>query len=210
MQQHPLSLTTSEGHPQVFPGAGKTGVPKGLYISQDWTVRSAMTPARHLPQGHRWQTLCNKFTWMSHRNKFSIEKIIITLHIPKLWSATIWLNTVLLKVVSRELINILVNLTHVLLMYPVKGTEIIYYSQCLTQCRHNSYLFHYLATRWFQSTHVSSSSRFLRTVGTAVQQVSKRGRVDGEHSLIFTHQPQTLILTHQSCAVVLWRTKGNI
>lgn len=27
-----LSLTTSEGHPQVFPGAGEARVPKGLSI----------------------------------------------------------------------------------------------------------------------------------------------------------------------------------
>lgn len=39
------SRTTSEGHPQVFPGAGETRVPKGLSVSKHRAVRSAMTPA---------------------------------------------------------------------------------------------------------------------------------------------------------------------
>lgn len=85
-----------------------------------------------------------------------------------------------------------------------QDTEIIYYSP------YNGHVFHYLATRWGLSalfqTHVSLRSGLLRTVGTAVQEVSKRGRVDGEDSLIFTYQPQTFIFTHQPCAVVLCKT----
>lgn len=75
---------------------------------------------------------------------------------------------------------------------------------------HQLTLFHYFATKWHLSallqTHVSPQSRCLRAVGTAVQQVSECGRVDGEDSVILTHQPQTLIFTDQSCVVVLWKT----
>ncbi|TNN63404.1 hypothetical protein EYF80_026360 [Liparis tanakae] len=59
------------------------------------------------------------------------------------------------------------------------------------------------ATLHGERTHVGVGSRFLRAVRTAMQQVSKRGRVDGKDRVVFTHQPQALIFTHQPHAVVL-------
>lgn len=72
------SRTTSEGHPQVFPGAGEAGVPKGLSISQDWAVRSAMTPAWHLPQSRWRQTLCskNKISYINNLNGLILNHML--------------------------------------------------------------------------------------------------------------------------------------
>lgn len=51
--------TACEGHPQVFPGAGKAGVSEGQGVSQDCAVRPAMTSAGHFPQSRRGQALWN-------------------------------------------------------------------------------------------------------------------------------------------------------
>lgn len=58
-------------------------------------------------------------------------------------------------------------------------------------------------------THVHVWPRLLRTRRTPMQQMSKNSRVDREDGLVFTHEPQTFILTNQACAVMLWGLKKN-
>lgn len=57
-------------------------------------------------------------------------------------------------------------------------------------------------------THVHVWPRLLRTRWTPMQQMSKNSRVDREDGLVFTHEPQTFILTNQACAVMLWGLKN--
>lgn len=42
-----------------------------------------------------------------------------------------------------------------------------------------------------------------------MQQMPKNSRVDREDSLVFTHEPQTFVLTNQACAVMLWGYKNE-
>lgn len=59
-------------------------------------------------------------------------------------------------------------------------------------------------------THISSGlGRFLGTEGTPVQQVSECGRVDEQHRVVFTGQPQALVFTYEFGVMLLWNEKNT-
>ena len=68
-----------------------------------------------------------------------------------------------------------------------------------------NYILHWLN---FQ-THVNARTRLLGTRWTSMQQMSKNSWVDRKDGLVFTGQPQTFVLTHQACEMMLWGSSSK-